>query len=950
MTNYSVNLPQTNFPMKANLPEREPKTLEFWQKIDLYQSFAHPQNARGKFILHDGPPYANGEIHLGHAFNKILKDIINKSKLLDGYAVPYIPGWDCHGLPIELNVEKKIGKVGEKVTIEKFIAECRKYAATQIAVQLQSFKRLGVVSDWQHHYDTMDFKYEADIVRSLLEIVRANHVVRGYKPVHWCIECSSALAEAEVEYRDKASPAIDVRFRVVNPEKFKVSNLSIPIWTTTPWTLPANEAVAVHSGLTYALVKAATLNEYFIVVEDLLVVAMQRYGETKYQVEKTYLGSELQGVILQHPFLTEKTVPVILGEHVTVDVGTGAVHTAPAHGQEDYKIGLHYKLPIKNPVGPDGKFLSSTQFFAGLNVFAANPEVIAVLKEHGNLIHAETLQHSYPHCWRHKTPLIFRATKQWFVSMDNAAQSKESLRELAKREIKKVNWVPTQGENSITSMVTLRPDWCISRQRSWGVPVALLVRKESGELHPEMQRLITEIIAPSIEREGIIYWHKLDAVSFLKEHTDTGDANDYEKVTDTLDVWFDSGVTHYCVLKQRQELQVPADLYVEGVDQYRGWFQSSLLTAVAIYGHAPYRAVITHGFTVDADGHKMSKSLGNVITPQEITNKYGADILRLWTAATYLHGDVAISQDILARNVDVYRMLRNTARFLLGNLFDFNPASDLVSVEKMLSLDRFAIRQILHLAKEMGDSYRAYQFHVASSNLQRVLANEISSFYFSVIKDRLYTMAASSLGRRSAQTALFHILEILVRLMAPVLSFTAEEIWQELRALDKKNGITTRSESVFMARWSETVSEGAFDLSSDKITARDWSDIQKIRAVVNRELEKLRINDVIGSSLEAEINLYGDRDTLSVLAKLQDELRFVLITSLATVGDIAAAPATAVTTEISGLRLEVKRSPHKKCARCWHCLCDIGVNHEHPELCSRCVDNLLGAGEKRFMV
>lgn len=926
MTDYIVNLPKTDFPMKADLPRREPKMLEFWKSIDLYKNFAKAKKAYGTFIIHDGPPYANGDIHLGHAFNKILKDIINKSKLLDGYSVPYVPGWDCHGLPIELNVEKKFGKAGVKIPADKFIDECRKYAAGQMQSQITAFQRLGVIGDWEHPYYTMDFKYEANVVRALAKIIENGYATRGYKPVHWCIACGSALAEAEVEYQDKTSPAIDVRFKVINPVMFGVANLSIPIWTTTPWTLPANEAVCLHPELKYVLVKCNDLNENFIILEDLLTKVMQRYSETNYQVIKTYLGSDLKGALLKHPFLADKNVPVILGEHVTTDTGTGAVHTAPAHGQEDYKVGLRYKLPIKNPVGPNGKFLSSVPFFANENVFIANDHVIAVMKENGSLIHATTLQHSYPHCWRHKTPLIFRATQQWFISMDN----KKSLREQANEEIEKIDWIPSQGKGRIKSMVNLRPDWCISRQRLWGTPIALFVHKETGEIHPQMQQLINDIIAPNIEKKGIIYWHNLDASTL-------GISEDYEKVTDTLDVWFDSGVSHYCVLKERT-----ADLYVEGSDQYRGWFQSSLLTATTLYGHAPYKTVVSHGFTVDAKGHKMSKSLGNVISPKQVIDKYGADVLRLWVASTDLSGDISVSDEIFARNVDAYRMLRNTARFLLGNLSGFNPSNDLVSPEKMLALDRWAVAQILNLEKNCLGYYSSYQFHLAGANLQEVLSNEISGFYFSIIKDRLYTMAPNSLGRLSAQTAAFHILEVLVRLIAPILSFTAEEIWQEIKKLSQ------REESVFMSSWYDAIDLSNFDLSKDKIAAVDWDDIQNIKIAVNKELEKLRINGAIGSSLAAEVTLYCDDKVLSVLTKLKNDLRFVLITSVAKIKNIIDSPENAIATEILGLKLMAVPTDHKKCSRCWHYSEDVGNNADHPELCGRCIENLFGSGEERF--
>ena len=946
MAEYKVNLPKTNFPMRAGLPKREPGILEFWQKMDLYQSFAKPKNSRGKFIVHDGPPYANGDIHIGHALNKTLKDIINKSKLLHGLSVPYIPGWDCHGLPVEINVEKKFGKPGVDLPLEKFIDKSREYASSQIELQIKSFKRLGVVADWENYYSTMDFKYEANIVRALGDIVDAKYVIRGYKPVHWCVSCGSALAEAEVEYKDKASPAIDVRFRMSSPHVSgggPESNISIPIWTTTPWTLPANEAVSVHPKLKYVLVDCKTLGERFIVAEDLLENVMERFGENNYEAEKEYVGSELEGLELKHPFLSDKTVPVILGEHVTTDVGTGAVHTAPAHGQDDYKIGLQYKLSINNPVGSDGKFLDSTEFFAGMSVFKANDNVVEKLKEKGALIHAEELQHSYPHCWRHKTPLIFRATRQWFVGMDNRNDCRPALREQAQYEIEKVNWMPEQGKNSIKSMVDMRPDWCISRQRTWGVPITLFVHKETGEIYNKMPDLIRDVIAPNIEKEGVIYWRNLDPIKFLEEHARDIKAQDYEKVNDTLDVWFDSGVSHYCIVKARSELQFPADLYIEGVDQYRGWFQSSLLTAVALYGHAPYKTVLSHGFTVDDKGHKMSKSRGNVISPQKIIDKYGADILRLWVASSYLYDDIAVSEEILARTVDIYRTVRNTARFLLGNIFDFDPEKDLVDANEMLSLDRFAVNQALNLAKNVQKYYDLYQFQHVSSDMQKLLTNEISSFYFSVIKDRLYTMNVESFGRRSAQTALFYILEILVRLIAPILSFTAEEIWQEMRAMK----ISSRENSVFMSRWDEIVDAKDFDLAKDEIGLDDWSDIQKLRDAVNKELEKLRANGTIGSSLEAEVVLYGDEKVSPLLGKLKDDLRFVLITSAADVGDIASLPKDVITTEILGLKLVVKKSSHKKCSRCWHYREDIGENKEHPELCGRCVSNLFSDGEAR---
>lgn len=955
MTEYAVNLPKTSFPMRADLPKREPKMLEYWQSIDLYKKFSNTENTKGAFILHDGPPYANGEIHIGHAFNKILKDIINKTKLLDGYSIPYVPGWDCHGLPIELNVEKKLGKAGVKTSIDEFIAECRKYAASQIEIQKSAFKRLGVVGDWDNPYQTMNFTYEANIVRALAKILANDHVVRGYKPVHWCIACGSALAEAEVEYQDKVSPAIDVKFAIVNPELLKINTLdclaknarndkttqaeqvvtgsiSIPIWTTTPWTLPANEAVCLHPEFNYVLVKCNDLQENFIILEDLLTTVMQRYGETNYQIIGEFLGSELAGIKLQHPFLEGKIVPVIMGDHVTTDTGTGAVHTAPAHGQEDYKVGLSYNLPINNPVGPDGKFLPSVPFFAGLNVFIANDNVIAVLKEQGKLICHTTLQHSYPHCWRHKTPLIFRATQQWFISMDK-------LRTQIAEQIEEVNWLPVKGKERIKSMAVSRPDWCISRQRIWGTPITLLVNKATGDIHPKMQQFIADIIAPSIEQEGIAYWRNLEPQDFLKQQQDAN-YQDYEKVTDTLDVWFDSGVSHYSVLEKRAQQHIPADLYVEGSDQYRGWFQSSLLTSIAMTGHAPYKTVLSHGFTVDAKGYKMSKSLGNVIAPKQVIDKYGADILRLWVSTNDFHGDITVSDEIFARSIDAYRALRNTARFLLGNLDNFDTKKDLVAPQDMLAIDRFAVAKMLKLMQNSQEHYNNYHFYLAGAELQVMLANEISSFYFSIIKDRLYTMAPGSLGRRSAQTALLHILEILMRLIAPILSFTAEEIWQELKTMEQAAGNNSRPESVFMARWYNAISNTDFDLTRDAINESDWQVIQEVKLAVNKELERLRVSGDIGSSLAASVILACDTKTAEILHKLHQDLRFVFIT----------AEVSIVITQDSELTITATPSEHKKCSRCWHYCEDVGASSEHPEICGRCEQNLFGSGEVRYAV
>lgn len=943
-TEYKVNLPKTDFPMKADLAKREPKMLEFWQFIDLYKKISGAEGeGREKFILHDGPPYANGAIHLGHAANKTLKDIVLKSKMLSGFSTPYVPGWDCHGLPIELNVEKKIGRVGSKVSAEEFLRACRKYALEQIDSQRKDFIRLGVLGDWENPYKTLDFSFEANTIRELGKIIAKGYLERGFKPVHWCVACGSALAEAEVEYQEKTSPAIDVSFNLVNPELFELSELSIPIWTTTPWTLPANEAVCLHPDLDYVLVFCPSLNRHFVVLEALLDATMGRLGEKKPKIKNKLKGKAFKGVLLEHPFL-KKRVPVILGEHVTVDTGTGAVHTAPAHGQEDFAIGKENNLPVKNPVGPDGKFLSDTEFFAGLNVFDANEKVIEKLREKNNLLHAETIKHSYPHCWRHKTPLIFRATQQWFIAMDKPATDGITLRKKALAVIEDVKWFPDRGKDRIKEMIQNRPDWCISRQRVYGTPITLFVRKSNGELHPETQRLIA-IITDKIEKEGLEYWLKIKTEDFLREFAPNYNADDFEKVKDTLDVWFDAGVTHYCVLEKRPELRFPADLYLEGSDQYRGWFQSSLLTSVAINGISPYKQNVCHGFAVDAHGHKMSKSLGNVIAPQKVIEKYGADVLRLWIASTYPFDDFPISDEILLRNVDAYRIFRNTARFLLGNLMDFNSETDLLSSSEMIELDRWALMKIIEQQANFRKDYENYEFHTSCGNLQAILATEMSGFYFSVIKDRLYTMAPGSKGRRSAQTALFHILEMLVRMMAPICSFTAEEIWQEMKKISPQ-----RKESVFLEKWYEVLQKN--ELSNLKISNDEWNKIIAIRYEVNKKLEELRVAGKIGSSLAAEINLYCDADTKYLFDKFQNpqgnELRFVLITSTADIKDLDLAPASAFITDISGLKLEVHPSEHKKCCRCWHYRNDVGANNEHPELCSRCVENLFGEGEIRL--
>jgi len=935
----TLNLPQTAFPMKADLAKREPDLLRYWQELDLYQRQRAEFAGRPKFVLHDGPPYANGEIHIGHAVNKVLKDIIVKSRTLSGFDAPYVPGWDCHGLPIEQMVEKKLGKVGVKVDARQFRDACRAFAAAQVASQSMDFQRLGILGDWENPYLTMDFRAEADIVRALARIIANGHLHRGSKPVHWCIDCGSALAEAEVEYEDRDSLAIDVRFPVVNLEALLTrfhhveghagqGPLAVVIWTTTPWTLPANQAVAVNPGLDYVVVQVDTDRgrERLLVAEPLLKDSLARWQIENYQVIAYGPGSALEGLMLRHPFY-DREVPVILGDHVTTEAGTGAVHTAPAHGQEDYAVGSRYGLKVDNPVGPDGRFLPDTPLFAGLHVFAANERVIDVLKAQGMLLRVARINHSYPHCWRHKTPVIFRATPQWFISMEQ-----HGLRARALEDIKKVRFTPDWGEARLQGMVANRPDWCISRQRYWGVPITLFTHKQTGELHPETLELM-EQAAQRIEQGGIDAWWELDPAELLGV-----DAADYVKSKDTLDVWFDSGTTHLSVLERRPELRFPADLYLEGSDQHRGWFQSSLLASVAMRGVAPYKGLLTHGFTVDAQGRKMSKSLGNVVAPQKVVNSLGADVLRLWVAATDYRGEMNVSDEILKRMADSYRRMRNTARFLLANLNGFDPAQHLAPPDQMLALDRWAVDRARRLQEEILAAYDQYQFHLIYQKIHNFCSVDMGSLYLDIIKDRQYTTGRDSIARRSAQTALYHILEAMTRWLAPILSFTAEEIWRNLPG--------ERGPSVFLTTWYD----GLFAVADeDRFNAAYWERLIAVREAVSKELEKLRVAGGIGSGLDAEVNVYCEGDLATDLGRLDDELRFFLITSDARIDSLAAKPAEMAEMQINGQALAIRILPsdHPKCVRCWHHRADVGKNADHPELCGRCVENAFGAGETR---
>ncbi|MDQ5769081.1 isoleucine--tRNA ligase [Thiothrix subterranea] len=936
MTDYkhTLNLPNTLFPMRGDLAKREPGMLADWENRQLYQQLRAKAHGRPKFILHDGPPYANGTIHIGHAVNKILKDIIVKSKTLGGFDAPYVPGWDCHGLPIELKVEEKLGKAGDKVDAFVFRKACREYAAEQIDLQRKDFKRLGVLGDWENPYLTMDFQTEADIVRALGRIAANGHLLKGAKPVHWCTDCGSALAEAEVEYADKTSFSIDVRFTVADesallarvPDAAGQGDLSVVIWTTTPWTLPANQAVALNPELEYVVLQTAT--ERLIVAEALLEAVLQRAEISEHTILARCTGDKLEGLLLQHPFYARQ-VPVILGDHVTTEAGTGAVHTAPGHGQEDFVVGLKYGLPVDNPVGNDGCFLPNTELFAGESVHKANPHVLEVLTERGKLLKADKLRHSYPHCWRHKTPLIFRATPQWFISLEQ-----NGLRTQAMAAIQGVKWIPDWGKARIEGMVQNRPDWCISRQRTWGVPIALFIHKETGALHPQTPALI-EAVAQRIEQHGIDAWFSLTAEELLGS-----DAPHYDKVGDTLDVWFDSGVTHASVLERRADLQFPADVYLEGSDQHRGWFQSSLLTAIGTRGTAPYRTVLTHGFVVDGKGEKMSKSKGNIVVPQKVTDSLGADILRLWVASTDYSREMSVSDEILKRTADAYRRIRNTARFLLANLNDFNPATDLVPAAEMLPLDRWAVDQAAQVQDKVLAAYDHFNFHLIAQEVLNFCTVELGSLFLDITKDRQYTMQAGSLGRRSAQTAAWHILNALVRWLYPVLSFTAEEIWQSMPG-------EKAEDFVLFTQWYD----GLFRLdASDKLSASEWSYVFALRELVSKQLEAVRVAGQIGASLDAEVAIYYRKGSPEVsadsLLKLGDELRFVFITSAVHLHDLAAVPADAVEI-LEHVFVRVSRSEHGKCTRCWHHREDVGSHTEHPELCGRCIDNVDGVGEVR---
>ena len=930
----TLNLPGTEFAMKANLAVREAKWLEEWYADNIYQQIRASRIGKKKYVLHDGPPYANGQIHLGHAVNKVLKDIIIKSRVMDGFDAPYVPGWDCHGLPIELKVEEKVGKVGVKVDAATFRKQCREYAYTQVELQKKDFVRMGVFGDWDHPYLTMDFSQEANIVRALGEIQKAGHVQPGLKPVNWCLDCGSALAEAEVEYEDKKSDAIDVGFTVVDLADLSArlgvtvtDSTDIVIWTTTPWTIPANQAVALHADIDYQLVTARGTDkaaQNLILAKDLVESATERYGFSTVEVLADFTGTTLENLQLQHPLIQDRQVPIILGEHVIASSGTGAVHTAPGHGVDDYKVGLLYNLKVDNPVGGNGVYLPTAPIFAGEHIYKANPKIIAALSEAGKLWAHVAIKHSYPHCWRHKTPIIFRATPQWFISMDEHGLRQDALNAIEND----ISFVPDWGKNRIESMIEGRPDWCISRQRTWGVPIPFFVHKDTNELHPRTAELI-EDVAKLIEQEGIDGWFNREAKDFIG-----ADAEHYNAVRDTLDVWFDSGTTHYAVLRQREELTDPADLYLEGSDQHRGWFQSSLLTSIAINKRAPYKALLTHGFVVDEKGRKMSKSIGNVITPQDIIKDMGADGLRFWIASADYRYEMTAGKEIFNRASDGYRRIRNTLRFLLANLNGFTPSSDALPVDQLIALDQYILQRASDVQKTIQQAYEEMNFHIVASALTNFCINDLGGFYLDIIKDRQYTSKADSQARHSAQTALYHLVQAFVRWMAPILSFTAQEAWPLIPGQTEKYVFTTEWYDIPVASTANLISEA------------DWQTLISVKSAVNKQIEAARNAKLIGSNLSAKVELWANAELKAILDQLDNELRFVLITSTVMVNTFDAAQGES--TEIEGLRVKVSAAEGEKCARCWHVLPDVNTHAAHLGLCSRCIINLpTGQGEER---
>ncbi len=916
----TLNLPVTDFSMKAGLPKKEPEILNMWSDKNIYNKIRKKYEDKDLFLLHDGPPYANGDIHLGHSVNKILKDITIKHKTMQGYNAPFVPGWDCHGLPIELNVEKKHGKNSELVkNKESFQNACKEYAEIQIDNQLEDFKRLGVFGDWKNSYKSLDSKFEADIVRSLAIIYKEGHLEKGEKPVHWCQDCGSSLAEAEVEYIDKISRSVDVAFKVDHKslknlqdtfDDENIVDISFVIWTTTPWTLPSNVAVCINPDIQYSLI---SMNEkYYVIASEMVDQCMERWG-TKCKKISNVIGNKLKEVELLHPFINRKSI-LLHGNHVTTETGTGCVHTAPAHGMDDHIICKKNNLSTINALNNKAFFKDELDFIKGLPAIKADPLIIEKLKECNALINDEDYHHSYPHCWRHKTPLIFTSTPQWFISMNKNNLIKDAL-----GAVKDVNWEPSWGLQRIESMLDERPDWCISRQRNWGVPITLVVHKETGDIHPDQSELF-EKFAVMIEKNGISSWDKLELKDYIS------DADDYVKTSDSLDVWFDSGVTHFAVSSKSFGKNIVSDLYLEGSDQHRGWFQSSLLTRIAMNGDAPYKTVLTHGFVVDEEGRKQSKSLGNVVSPQKVWDNLGADILRLWVASTDFRSEMVASDEILKRTSDQYRRIRNTFRFILGNLNDYQD-KDQIKFENQVELDKWIINEAKGLQNDVLKMYESYSYHKAVQKIHNFCVNELGGIYLDIVKDRLYTCKSDSVARRSCQTSLDYLLNILVRLIAPILSYTAEEIWQSSERLNNQE------ESIFLSN---------YDLSEINkesiITKSDWNRIFEIKNDVNQSIEEMRNENQLKGSLDANVYIEANKNDIKILEKLGAELHFLFICSETNI------------IENNNFKITVKSSSNQKCTRCWHRHESVGTSKKHPDLCNRCIENVDGEGEKRSFV
>jgi len=934
MANYkdTLNLPKTAFPMKAGLPKKEPLIQEKWQAMDIYNAIRKQRRGRPRFILHDGPPYANGNIHMGHVLNKVLKDIVVRYKTMRGYDAPFVPGWDCHGLPIEYQLLKEIGKTKQDVDKIKFRHQAHAYAKKYVDIQRAEFKRMGIFADWENPYLTMNPEYEASVIQSFTNLYTKGYIYKGLKPIFWCPQCETALADAEVEYKEQVSPAVFVRFRVKRglPDILSgIDNISIVIWTTTPWTLPANLAVALRPEYTYAFIEKNDPHEVLIIAKQLVFSVTETIGITNYKIIAEVKGKELKSVITQHPFIDRES-PVVFSEHVTLEQGTGCVHIAPGHGEDDFGVGIQYGLRIYAPVNEQGRFTQEVEHFSGMNVFDANSKIIEFMENNGQLLYAHKITHTYPYCWRCKEPIIFRATSQWFLGVDRG-----NLRQKVMKTIHNIPWIPATGEKRISSMVSERPDWCLSRQRLWGVPIPVFYCEQCGAEFISIEAI--KKLQNIAVKEGSNAWFTKKVEELLPKGIlcPKCGSKKFRKEKDILDVWFDSGISHEAVLAKRKGLDRPADLYLEGSDQHRGWFQSSLLTSIGMYGQAPFKAVLTHGFVVDGEGRKMSKSVGNVIMPQDILPKYGADILRLWVSSIDYTGDVPISEEILKGLSDAYRKLRNTFRFLLGNLYDFIPSKHSLPYKKLTELDRWMFGKVYKLFNKITDAYNQYQFYNVYHTIYNFCVVDLSAVYLDILKDRLYTFYADSLDRRSAQTVMFHTLNILLRIIAPILPFTSEEIWQYVPSEMKTE------ESVHLTTWLQMPKEG-IDKSLDNL----WDgQLMKVRSELLKVLEESRKNGIIGNSLEAEVILYlANPEIKTVLQEYKQMLPSLFITSGVQIKDYKANDIESSNSNpsdnILGLYISVRKAKGIKCARCWNYSETVGANTEYPDICDRCVEVL----------